>query len=65
MIDFALCRAYKVLIIVSVLRLLSRERGRPYLKTLPVGHDEDTMVRASTVWLPLILPVRVSPETKP
>ena len=36
MIDFALCQAYKVLVIASVLRLLSRERGRPYLKILPV-----------------------------
>src|SRR5262249_8463649 len=32
MIDFALCQAYKVLVIASVLRVLSRERGRPYLK---------------------------------
>src|SRR5262245_24555386 len=32
MIDFALCQAYKVLVIAAVLRVLSRERGRPYLK---------------------------------
>jgi hypothetical protein len=47
MIDFALYRAYKVLVIATVLRLLSRERGRPCLPTLPVGHDQGTMAHPS------------------
>jgi hypothetical protein len=35
MVDLALCQEYKVLIIASVMRLLSRGRGRPCQKSHP------------------------------
>jgi hypothetical protein len=55
MIDFALGQEYKVLVITSAMRLLSRGRGRHCLQTLPMAYDQGKVACASIMWSPLIL----------
>src|SRR5215831_1771191 len=62
MFDFALGQEYKVLVIASAMRLLSRGRGRACLQTLPMAYNQGKAVCASMVWLPLILPGRVASQ---
>src|SRR5262249_11637201 len=54
MIDFALGQEYKVLVIASAMRVLSRGRRRHCLQILPMAYDQGTVTCASIMWLPLI-----------